>query len=499
MKSRVACVDVPALPLQLLLRREPGWRTRPVVVVKDDRPQGVVLWANTIARSHRVLPGMTFAAARSLTADLHASVVEPEEIELAVSDLHLRLSNYSPRVEPSPSEPGVFWIDPSGIVPLYGSLEQWAETIATDLHTADWSGSIVVGFHRYRSYALARTAPIKGRKRGVSWVLPDRSTEARLAAKVPLSLLGVNPDLRDHLRVLGIRTLGEFLRLPPAELAMRFGDHATRLHALASDQWVPLQPRELEDPVTAQLQLEPPDDNHTRLLFGLKGTLHKAMNELAERSEAMTVLHLRLLLDHAGTHDEYIEPANPTLDVPMLIDLVRLRLESLTLPAAVEEVQVRLEGIRATSEQLALFRTQRRRDLDAAARAIDRLRALFGPDAITRARLRPAHLPEAGVAWEQVQRIGFPSPGTAPDKPPLCRRVLNRPVPLPPRPRHEPEAWLGRRGAVTRLDGPYRVSGGWWARTVERDYYYAETQHGEVLWIYYDRPRRHWYLHGYVD
>ena len=455
--------------------------------------------ANTIARSHRVLPGMTFAAARSLTADLHASVVEPEEIELAVSDLHLRLSNYSPRVEPSPSEPGVFWIDPSGIVPLYGSLEQWAETIATDLHTADWSGSIMVGFHRYRSYALARTAPLQGRKRGVSRVLPDRGTEARLAAKVPLSLLGVHPDLRDHLRVLGIRTLGEFLRLPPAELAMRFGDHATRLHAMASDQWAPLQPRELEDPVTAQLQLEPPDDNHTRLLFGLKGTLHKAMDALAERSEAMTVLHLRLLLDHAGAHDEYIEPANPTLDVPMLIDLVRLRLESLTLPAAVEEVQVRLEGIRATAEQLALFRTQRRRDLDAAARAIDRLRALFGPDAITRARLRPAHLPEASVAWEQVQRIGFPSPATAPDKPPLCRRVLCRPIPLPPRPRHEPETWLGRRGAVARLDGPYRVSGGWWARTVERDYYYAETQHGEVLWIYYDRPRRHWYLHGYVD
>jgi len=34
---------------------------------------------------------------------------------------------------------------------------------------------------------------------------------------------------------------------------------------------------------------------------------------------------------------------------------------------------------------------------------------------------------------------------------------------------------------------------------VERDYYYAETQHGEILWLFYDRPRRRWFLHGEVD
>jgi protein ImuB len=502
--ARVACVDVPELPLQLLLRREPSWRTRPVVVVKDDRPQGIILWANTHARSHRVLPGMTFAAARSLAASLHAAVVAREDIDAAVSELHLRLSNMSPRVEPSLAEPGVFYVDPTGMVPLFGSLEQWAETIAIDLRGSEFTGSVVVGFHRYRSYALTRTAAAQVRRAAPegltrSWVLPDPATVARLAAAVPLTQLGIDPDLRDQLRVLGVRTLGQFLRLPPAELAVRFGEPATRLHALASDRFTPLQPRELADPVTRELQLEPPDADHTRLLFGLKGTLHRAMDRLAERSEAMTVLHLRLVLDHAGAHDEYIEPAEPTLDVPMLVELVRLRLESLVLPAAVEEVIVRLEGIRASAEQLALFRTQRRRDLDAAARAMDRLRALFGPEAVTRAKLRAAHLPEASFTWEPMKRIDFPSPTAVSGPPPLCRRVLPRPVPLPPRPRHEPEAWLGRRGAVARLDGPYRVSGGWWVRTVERDYYYAETQHGEVLWIFYDRPRRRWFLHGYVD
>ena len=493
--SRIACVDVPALPLQLLLSKQPQWRSFPAVVVRDDRPQGIILWANAHARRHRILPGMTFAAARSLSTDLRAAVVEPHEIEAAVSELHLHLCNFSPRVEPSASEPGVFWVDPSGMVPLYGSVEQWAHSLSEAIRAQGWVASVVVGFHRYRAYALARTA---GPRR--TQVLPSPHLESRRAAKVPLSALGIAPKLRDHLLVLGVRTLGAFLRLPAAELPTRFGAEAASLYTLASDRWAPMQPRTLEDPVEGELQLEPPDADHMRLLFGLKGTLHRLMKRLAARHQALSVLHLELKLDHAGTVDQYIEPAAPTLDVPMLLELVRLRLESLTLPAAVEEVRLRLEGTGATTEQLALFRTQSRRDLDAANRAIARLRAAYGPEAVTRATLRAAHLPEASFAWEPLQQLGFPSVGPPSGDPlPLCRRVFPRPLPLPPRPRHEPEAWLGRRGTVTALDGPYRVSGGWWVRTVERDYYFAHTSTGEALWIFYDRPRRRWMLHGLVD
>lgn len=492
--SRTACVDVPALPLQLLLSQQPDWRPFPTVVVRDDRPQGVILWANAHARRQRILPGMTFAAARSLSADLRAAVVEPHRIDTAVGELHRALCNFTPRVEPSTAEPGVFWVDPSGMVPLYGSIDQWAHAMSDALRSAGWVASVVVGFHRYRTYALARTA---GPRR--TQVLSSPVLESRSAAKVPLSALGISPKLRDHLLVLGVRTLGAFLRLPAAELPTRFGTEATQLHALASDRWAPMQPRTLEDPVEGELQLEPPDANHTRLLFGLKGTLHGLMKQLAARHQALSVLQLQLKLDHAGTVDQYIEPAAPTLDVVSLLDLVRLRLESLTLPAAIEEVGVRLEGIDATTEQLALFRTQSRRDLDAAGRAIARLRAAYGPESVTRATARAAHLPEASYTWEPVQQVGFPSVSAPTEPLPLCRRVLPRPLPLPPRPRHEPEAWLGRRGTVTSLDGPYRVSGGWWVRTVERDYYFAHTSTGETLWIFYDRPRRRWMLHGYVD
>ena len=77
-----ACVDVPALPLQMLQRRmaEAGdeWRDKPIAVVDQDKPQGEILFVNEVAHQGRILPGMRYAAALSLDADLRAGVISEE-------------------------------------------------------------------------------------------------------------------------------------------------------------------------------------------------------------------------------------------------------------------------------------------------------------------------------------------------------------------------------------------------------------------------------------
>jgi protein ImuB len=90
---------------------------------------------------------------------------------------------------------------------------------------------------------------------------------------------------------------------------------------------------------------------------------------------------------------------------------------------------------------------------------------------------------------------------SAPPVSSMIRRVYARPRPLAPRKPKEPEAGpsLAKDHAIEHMYGPYRVSGGWWKRLVERDYYYAETDHGDLLWLFYDRPRKRWFLHGVLD
>jgi protein ImuB len=277
-----------------------------------------------------------------------------------------------------------------------------------------------------------------------------------------------------------------------------------RLHRLAAgDVTDPLLPEPAEEPLRETALLDDAVADAARLLFLAKPMTDRLLARLAERRQALAALVLRLRLDLPGgraeDRTEEIRPAAPTLDAAQLL---RLRLESVRLGAGASEVEVAARAVPAGEDQLRLFAETPRRDLAAADRALARLRAEFGEDAVVRARLREAHLPEASFAWERLDRAAPPRPRTVAE-PTLVRRLLARPEALPPRPRHEPDGWMLRgfeHGPVVRFDGPFVVSGGWWAgEEVRREGHFAETARGHLFQVFYDVRRRRWFLAGEVD
>ena len=155
----------------------------------------------------------------------------------------------------------------------------------------------------------------------------------------------------------------------------------------------------------------------------------------------------------------------------------------------------------ARPRQTEMFAGQPKRNMAAANRALARVRAQLGGAAVVRAELREGHLPEGRFEWKPLNDLGPSRPGNV-EAGRLVRRINVRPIPLSQRPRHEPDGWmLGRlqQGPVIRALGPYVVSGGWWNRAVHREYHFAETHDGEVLWVFWDRGRRRWFLHGRVE
>jgi protein ImuB len=154
--DRLACVDLPAFALQLLLKRHPEWRAYPAAVVAEDKPQGLILQINERARRCGVLPGLRYAAAFSLARGLRAGEVRPDEIHKAIVALTQRLIRFTPEVEPSKPEPGVFWLNGQGLQHLYASPREWGDAIYQDIKAQGLQANLVVGFSRFGTYEVAK-------------------------------------------------------------------------------------------------------------------------------------------------------------------------------------------------------------------------------------------------------------------------------------------------------------------------------------------------------
>ncbi|HXV13060.1 MAG TPA: DNA polymerase Y family protein, partial [Candidatus Krumholzibacteria bacterium] len=498
-------------------RKHPSWSGHPAAVVDRDVAQGVILWSNERARACRVLPGLRYAAALSLSPDLHAGEVPAPEIQHTIDSLTDALRFYTPDVEPSDAEPGVFWLGASGLSLLYPSLRKWAAWVEREVARVGFSASVVVGFSRFGTYALARSDP-KPRAE----VLDTEADERARAALVPLDRLGIAPDVRDTLGKLGVATLGDFLALPANGVRTRFGADAHRMHQIASGELAaPLQPRPAREPVASTVHLDYPETDLERLMAVIDRSIQSLARTLDERGEVLRAIALQLEFDDGTKTAERLEPASPTLDLSQIVELVRLRLTGVLAARAEPEagparsraikdsvrargvtgVRVEMDGVSASHTQADLFDRKPRRDPAVAARAMARVRAELGASAVVRAVLREGHLPEARFDWEPVASLDAAQP-RAVRQPPLVRRIYARPIPFSPARHRDAEAELLKHideGTVRETFGPYIVAGGWWAREVQREYYFVRTSNGRALWTYYDRRRMGWFIQGEVE
>ncbi len=484
--GRTACINIRALPLQLLLRNHPEWRERPAAVVEEEKPLSPVLWLNTAAVRNGIRPGMRYAAALSLNHGLCAGTVSEEELQAAVRQVHGELDRFSPRVEPCGDEPGIFWVDAGGLGWLYESLEDWAGQMHACLFRLDLSASIAVGFGRFGTYAIAKA------KDAVA-VLPSAEAEKAESRKVRLLDLQIEPKLRERLDRLAVHTVGDFLALPGERIAKHLGEQAREFYRFAAgDRPLPLQPRALPEPLRARMELDENESVARGLLFRVSQLLAPLLKAAAGRCQAVSALRLEFRQEDGARRCFRIQAAEPTLAAPALLELAGLHLETVSFPFPPVELALEVEGVGVTAETLNLLQENPNRDAGSAMRALARVRAEFGPGSVLTAQLRSGHLPEARFAWHPFGKLAAASP-----RPVAVRSLVRRAHASPRVLEGLPVNWPSPQGL-----GPppeHLISGGWWVREVRRDYRFVDTGRGETLWVYYDHRRARWYVQGRVE
>src|SRR5439155_8358804 len=115
----------------------------------------------------------------SLPPALRAGEVSSTEIDKNITELTRRLMQFSPEVESSSHEPGVFWLNGNGLKLIYSSPKKWAQQLHTSIEACAFHASIVVGFTRFGSYAVSKA------KKGIT-VFRNPAEERNEAQKISL-------------------------------------------------------------------------------------------------------------------------------------------------------------------------------------------------------------------------------------------------------------------------------------------------------------------------
>lgn len=446
---------------------------RPEVVTADHR-----------ALSLGVVPGMRVAAAIALAPGLRVVPRSLQREAEALKGIATWAVQFTPDLSLAP--PASLLLEVGGCLRLFGGLRSLSQRLA--------DGLAGLGFEVVPATAPTPAGALTLARAGVQAEATDMAALEGQLRILPIGALDYPQAVLADLAAMGVRTLGDCLRLPRDGLGRRFGqglpETLDRLLGRLPDPRPPFTPAES---FVSELPLAATVRDVEALLFGLRRQLAELSGWLAARHAGVRRLTLSLL--HATPRPPSrvgLTLAVPGRDPAHLLALFRERLERLQLSAGVDGLALAVDELAPLIPgNLALFGdagVRREDDLRDRLKLVERLRARLGQAAVGSLATHPEHRPE--LAWREAE-VGVE---TATDGFPT------RPVWLLPQPRP-----LARRGRAPWLDGPLvlqagpeRIESGWWdGDDVRRDYYLAQAADGARLWIY----REHgvdggWFLHG---
>ncbi|UCE89848.1 MAG: DNA polymerase Y family protein, partial [Pseudomonadota bacterium] len=310
-----------------------------------------------------------------------------------------------------------------------------------------------------------------------------------LLRRLPITVLQQPDDIIHKLRGIGLRTVGDCLRLPRDGVGKRFGPdllhYIDRLLGRIDDPQVPF----VSPPhFSSQIFLTTETSDIEALLFAAKRLLDELVGFLRARGSGVQLLRLHILHHHRAATALHIGLLQASRDAAHLLKLLRERLDRHTLSAPAEGIALHSDAfVPLTHEPDDLF-VSSHAGTESWPALLERLQVRVGSDAVKGLRPVADHRPDR--AWD------YCAPGTSGGETSDAPRpmwLLETPLRLVMR-----DGVPYMEGKLRLVRGPERIEAGWWDNAdVARDYFVAENDHAVRLWVFREltNPQR-WFLHG---
>ncbi|HKU89435.1 MAG TPA: DNA polymerase Y family protein [Steroidobacteraceae bacterium] len=478
--------------LALLAVRRPD-DTRPLVVVDPDDHNQRLIDADAQAQAAGIRAGMTLGAALAASPDIEPRARDALRERELMQRLAAVAATFTPQVSIEAPDGLLLEIKPS--ITLFGGLRELCRRLRDACH----ADAVLAQLGATPHFTLAPTplAALVAARAGARCFITDPGVLPARLKPLPLAVLRWPAEHVARLAAMGVRTLGELMRLPRAGFARRFGPgmlaDLDRLLGKRADPRARLTPRER---YRGARDLDHEIEDHERILQVLEPLLVELEQFLRVRQRGITALQCRFHHYRAAPTRCTLRLAAPEASAERFTRLLRERLATLVLPEPVRRCELLGGALRPMSlASGALWSPGEHGHASTGEMPslVEHLRARLGTQALHGIRRASEHRPERAwcVAEPAIEENPASPPG--PDTMPRPAWLLAAPQPLSAprgRPRHH--------GPLKLLRGPERIESGWWdCNDVQRDYYVAKDDTGALLWIYREcRGERRWFLHG---
>ncbi len=415
----------------------------------------------------------------------------------------------SPRVEPYGDEAVV--CDGSGLTRVIGMPAVIAEEMRRMAWEREVGVRVAIAGTRTAAWLLGHVRP------GTTIVAAGE--ERRQLDRLPLSSLKCLPpawvpprQVEETLLILarwGLATLGDFARLPRAEVLARLGAPGHRLHlAACGEDTTPLVPQAEARRFVERVELEWPVEGLEPLSFVLARVCDALSASLAAADRGAVSVTTRLTLVTKAAHVRTLTMPTPMRDSKTLRTLILLDLESHPAPAGIDVVEVEC-GVtpgRIVQGSLLSYPVPTPEHVST---LVARLQALAGDTHVGSPVVVDSHDPRAMTLTPFVppKAVSTPTSSSRSDREPgLVLRRHRRPAPIRVRlDKGTPsEVYLSsmRPARVTSVSGPWRTSGQWWTGDTaawDRDEWDVALDTGMLCRITRNRRTDQWELEGEMD
>jgi protein ImuB len=419
-------------------------------------------------------------------------------LQRKLEQLAVRAQRFTPRVSLVP--PDGLLLEVKGSLHLFNGPEGLLHALEIECHTIGVKPALALTPTPLAAMVVARS--------GKPFVLTNKAQLVGRLSPLPLTSLRWPQNVLERLARMGIRTIGQVLRLPRAGFARRFGAaqlaELDRLTGRSADLRQHFQARERfrrRRELTCELE------DSEGILAALRPLLADLGKFLQARQCGVMQLECQLRHRHAPVSRCMLRLAAPLADVARLTQLLGERLSALALPEPVRSCELRSGPLLLrTLASASLWQPGEHGGSRGAEspQLIELLRARLGSEAVYGLQILTAHRPEN--TWSVAE------PGSPTE---LKRTPKHEPSPIVP---HSPWAafrrplWLLhapqlleesggmplRRGPLRLFGDVERIETSWWdGGEIGRDYYRAFDIYGVQLWIFRERAVPHrWFLHG---